>query len=77
MIRTELFFDVNQLLAIWIEPLVDGDWLKIGVLTADWLLRKTTPQGLHHIKPSYYFRDLQILSVWSVQPPVILPTQMC
>lgn len=28
MMRTGRFFDLNQLLAIWIEPWVVGDWLK-------------------------------------------------
>lgn len=63
MMRTELFFDVNQLLAIWIEPGVDGDWLKNGGLLSNWLLRKTTPLGLRHIRPTYYFRNIEILSV--------------
>lgn len=57
MTRTELFFDVNQLLAIWIEPRINCDWLKNGGLVSDWSLRKTTPQGLLHIRPSYYFQD--------------------
>ena len=43
MTRTGLFFDVNQLLAIWIEPLVDGDWLNNGGYVSDWSPRKTTP----------------------------------
>lgn len=47
------------------------DWLNSSGLLSDWLSRKTTPWGLIHIWPSYYFRFLQILSVWSVQPPVI------
>lgn len=45
MMRTGRFFDLNQLLAIWIEPWVVGDWLKIWRPPLRLVVTENNPPG--------------------------------